>query len=184
MVECATASTPPPFASLDLDRLGATAHGIANRLTGNRYPVDDAADLRADLILAALERWPKFDPSRGRPMAFLAIAMTRAGTSILRAQRTAKRGGRSKTVPLDEAMSAVADRLPAFASVSPIPRRELELELDVRAAIDALPRDLATVCNDFLEAATDGRRRPSLGAAATAALRRHFESVGFSESLS
>ena len=77
MVECATASTPPPFASLDLDRLGATAHGIANRLTGNRYPVDDAADLRADLILAALERWPKFDPSRGRPMAFLAIAMTR-----------------------------------------------------------------------------------------------------------
>lgn len=182
MAECATASTSQRFASLDLDRLGATAHGIANRLTGNRYPVDDAADLRADLILAALERWPKFDPSRGRPMAFLAIAMTRAGTSILRAQRTAKRGGRSKTVPLDEAMSAVADRLPAFASVSPIPRRELEL--DVRAAIDALPRDLATVCNDFLEAATDGRRRPSLGAAATAALRRHFESVGFSESLS
>lgn len=112
-------------------------------------------------------------------MAFLAIAMTRAGTSILRAQRTAKRGGRSKTVPLDEAMSAVADRLPAFASASQIPRRELEL--DVRAAIDALPKDLATVCNDFLEAATDGRRRPSLGVAATAALRRHFESVGFSE---
>ena len=182
MAECATASTSQRFASLDLDRLGATAHGIANRLTGNRYPVDDAADLRADLILAALERWPKFDPSRGRPMAFLAIAMTRAGTSILRAQRTAKRGGRSKTVPLDEAMSAVADRLQAFASVSPIPRRELEL--DVRAAIDALPRDLATVCNDFLEAATDGRRRPSLGAAATAALRHHFESVGFSEHMS
>ena len=182
MAECATASTSQRFASLDLDRLGATAHGIANRLTGNRYPVDDAADLRADLILAALERWPKFDPSRGRPMAFLAIAMTRAGTSILRAQRTAKRGGRSKTVPLDEAMSAVADRLPAFASVSPIPRRELEL--DVRAAIDALPKDLATVCNDFLEAATDGRRRPSLGAAATAALRHHFESVGFSENFS
>ena len=182
MAECATASTSQRFASLDLDRLGATAHGIANRLTGNRYPVDDAADLRADLILAALERWPKFDPSRGRPMAFLAIAMTRAGTSILRAQRTAKRGGRSKTVPLDEAMSAVADRLPAFASVSPIPRRELEL--DVRAAIDALPRDLATVCNDFLEAATDGRRRHSLGAAASAALRRHFESVGFSEHMS
>ena len=179
MVECARVSPSQPFASLDLDRLGATAHGIANRLTGNRYPVDDAADLRADLILAALERWPKFDPSRGRPMAFLAIAMTRAGTSILRAQRTAKRGGRSKTVPLDEAMSAVADRLPAFASASQIPRRELEL--DVRAAIDALPKDLATVCNDFLEAATDGRRRPSLGVAATAALRRHFESVGFSE---
>ena len=182
MAECATASTSQRFASLDLDRLGATAHGIANRLTGNRYPVDDAADLRADLILAALERWPKFDPSRGRPMAFLAIAMTRAGTSILRAQRTAKRGGRSKTVPLDEAMSAVADRLPAFASASPIPRRELEL--DVRAAIDALPRDLATVCNSFLEAATDGRRRPSLDAAASAALRRHFESVGFSEHMS
>ncbi len=54
----------------------------------------------------------------------------------------------------------------------------------VRAAIDALPGDLATVCNDFLKAATDGRRRPSLGAAATAALRHHFESVGFSENFS
>ncbi len=182
MAECATASTSQQFTSLDLDRLGATAHGIANRLTGNRYPVDDAADLRADLILAALERWPKFDPSRGRPMAFLAIAMTRAGTSILRAQRTAKRGGRSTKVPLDEAMSAVADRLPAFASATPIPRRELEL--DVRAAIDALPEDLGAVCDDFLEVASDGRRRPSLGAAATASLRRHFESVGLSEQLS
>lgn len=182
MVECARVSPSQPFASLDLDRLGATAHGIANRLTGNRYPVDDAADLRADLILAALERWPKFDPSRGRPMAFLAIAMTRAGTSILRAQRTAKRGGRSTKVPLDKAMSAVADRLPAFASASPIPRQELEL--DVRAAIDALPEDLGAVCDDFLEVASDGRRRPSLGAAATAALRHHFESVGFSENFS
>ena len=182
MAECATGSPSQPFASLDLDRLGATAHGIANRLTGNRYPVDDAADLRADLILAALERWPKFDPSRGRPMAFLAIAMTRAGTSILRAQRTAKRGGRSTMVPLDEAMAAGADRLPAFAAASSIGRRDLEL--DVRAAIDALPKDLAAVCNDFLEAATDGRRRPSLGAAATAALRRHLASVGFSENFS
>jgi hypothetical protein len=116
-------------------------------------------------------------------MAFLAIAMTRAGTSILRAQRAAKRGGRSTKVPLDKAMSAVADRYcRRFASASPIARQELEL--DVRAAIDALPEDLAAVCNDFLEAATDGRRRPSLGAAATAALRRHFESVGFSEHMS
>ena len=182
MAECATASTSQRFASLDLDRLGATAHGIANRLTGNRYPVDDAADLRADLILAALERWPKFDPSRGRPMAFLAIAMTRAGTSILWTQHAAKRGGRSTTVPIDDAMAAGHGRYPSLTSASPIARRDFEL--DVRAAIDALPEDLATVCNDFLEAATDGRRRPTLGAAATVALRRHFESVGFSEDLS
>ena len=182
MAECATASTSQRFASLDLDRLGATAHGIANRLTGNRYPVDDAADLRADLILAALERWPKFDPSRGRPMAFLAIAMTRAGTSILRTQHAAKRGGRSTTVPIDDAMAAGHGRYPSLTSASPIARRDFEL--DVRAAIDALPEDLATVCNDFLEAATDGRRRHSLGAAATAALRHHFESVGFSENFS
>ena len=182
MAECATASTSQRFASLDLDRLGATAHGIANRLTGNRYPVDDSADLRADLILAALERWPKFDPSRGRPMAFLAIAMTRAGTSILRAQHAAKRGGQTTTLPLSDVPGAGHGRAPSLSVVCSIARRELEL--DVRAAIDALPKDLATVCNDFLEAATDGRRRPSLGAAATAALRHHFESVGFSENLS
>lgn len=182
MVECATVSPSQPFASLDLDRLGATAHGIANRLTGNRYPFDDAADLRADLILAALERWPKFDPSRGRPMAFLAIAMTRAGTSILRAQHAAKRGGQTTTLPLSDVPGAGHGRAPSLSVVYPIARRELEL--DVRAAIDALPEDLAAVCNSFLEAATDGRRRPSLGAAASAALRRHFESVGFSEHMS
>ena len=182
MIECATASPSQQFASLDLDKLGATAHGIANRLTGNRYPVDDAADVRADLILAALERWPKFDPSRGRPMAFLAIAMTRAGTSMLRAQHAAKRGGQTTTLPLPDELGAGHGRAPSLSVVSPIARRELEL--DVRAAIDALPEDLAAVCNSFLEAATDGRRRPSLGAAASVALRRHFESVGFSENLS
>ena len=79
-------------------------------------------------------------------------------------------------------MAAGADRQPSFTAASSIGRRDLEL--DVRVAIDALPKDLATVCNDFLEAATDGRRRPSLGAAATSALRRHFESVGFSENFS
>ena len=182
MVERGPFAAPSAFDTLDVDRLGATAHGVASRLVGCGRDGDSHAEFRSDLILAALERWPKFDPSRGRPMAFLAIAMTRAGTSILRAQHAAKRGGRSTTVPLDEAMAAGADRQPSFTAASSIGRRDLEL--DVRAAIDALPRDLATVCNDFLEAAMDGRRRPSLGAAATAALRHHFESVGFLENFS
>jgi len=182
VVEIAPSPSRCRFDSLDLDRLGATAHGVATRLIGRRHLDDGGADLRADLILAALERWPKFDPSRGHPMAFLAIAMTRAGTSIFRAQHAAKRGGRSTTVPIDDAMAAGPRRYPSLTSASPIARRELEL--DVRAAIDALPEDLAAVCNSFLEAATDGRRRPSLGAAATAALRHHFESVGFSENFS
>jgi DNA-directed RNA polymerase specialized sigma24 family protein len=162
--------------------LGATAHGVASRLVGCGRDGDSHAEFRSDLILAALERWPKFDPSRGRPMAFLAIAMTRAGTSILRAQHAAKRGGQTTTLPLSDVPGAGHGLAPSLSVVYPIARRELEL--DVRAAIDALPRDLATVCNSFLEAATDGRRRPSLGAAASAALRRHFESVGFSEHMS
>ncbi len=182
MVEIAPSPSRYRFDSLDLDRLGATAHGVATRLIGRRHLNDGGADLRADLILGALERWPKFDPSRGRPMAFLAIAMTRAGTSILRAQHAAKRGGQTTTLPLSDVPGAGHGRAPSLSVVYPIARRELEL--DVRAAIDALPRDLATVCNSFLEAATDGRRRPSLSAAATAALRHHFESVGFSENFS
>ena len=182
MVERGPFAAPSAFDTLDVDRLGATAHGVANRLVGCGRDGDSHAEFRSDLILAALERWPKFDPSRGRPMAFLAIAMTRVGTSILRTQHAAKRGGRSTTVPIDDAMAAGHGRYPSLTSASPIARRDFEL--DVRAAIDALPEDLATVCNDFLEAATDGRRRPSLGAAATAALRHHFESVGFWEHMS
>ena len=182
MVELAPSPPHRGFDALDIDRLGAVAHGVANRLAGPSRKGDGHADLRSDLILAALERWPRFKPSRGRPMAFLAVAMTRAGTSSLRAQRAAKRGGRSTTVPLDDAMAAGSGRHRSLTTASPIPRRDIEL--DVCAAIGGLPEGLATVCNDFLEAATDGRRRPSLGAAATVALRRHFESVGFSEDLS
>lgn len=182
MVERGPFAAPSAFDTLDVDRLGATAHGVASRLVGCGRDGDSHAEFRSDLILAALERWPKFDPSRGRPMAFLAIAMTRAGTSIFRAQHAAKRGGQTTTLPLSDVPGAGHGRYPSLTSASPIARRDFEL--DVRAAIDALPEDLATVCNDFLEAATDGRRRPSLGAAATAALRRHFESVGFSEHMS
>ncbi|GJQ29664.1 MAG: hypothetical protein HBSAPP03_15480 [Phycisphaerae bacterium] len=182
MIELAPSPIHRAFDAIDIDRLGAVAHGVANRLAGPCRRGDGHADLRSDLILAALERWPRFKPSRGRPMAFLAVAMTRAGASILRAQHAAKRGGRSTNVPLSDAMAAKPGRYPSLTTVSPIARRDLEL--DVRAAVDDLPEDLATVCNDFLEAATDGRRRPTLGAAATVALRRHFESVGFSEDLS
>ena len=182
MVELAPSLIHRGFDAIDIDRLGAVAHGVANRLAGPCRRGGGHADLRSDLILAALERWPRFKPSRGRPMAFLAVAMTRAGASILRAQHATKRGGRSTTVPLDDAMAAGSGRHRSPTTASPIPRRELQL--DVRTVIDALPEDLATVCNDFLEAATDGRRRPTLGAAATVALRRHFESVGFSEDLS
>ncbi len=184
MVEIAPSPSRYRFDSLDLDRLGATAHGVATRLIGRRHPVDDGgADLRADLILAALERWPKFDPSRGRPMAFLAIAMTRAGTSIFRAQHAAKRGGRSTTVPLDDAMAAGHGRYPSLSvgiPDRPAGSRTRRPRRDRRPARGPC----GTVCNSFLEAATDGRRRPSLGAAASAALRRHFESVGFSEHMS
>ncbi|MBL8765261.1 MAG: hypothetical protein JNM07_13435 [Phycisphaerae bacterium] len=182
MVKLAPSPIRVSFDAIDIDRLGAVAHGLANRLAGPCRKGDGHADLRSDLILAALDRWPRFKPSRGRPMAFLAVAMTRAGVSILRAQHAAKRGGRTATMPLDDAMAAGRRPHASLTTVSPIARRDLEL--DVRTAIDGLPEDLATVCNDFLEAATDGRRRPTLGVAAAAALRRHFESVGLSKHLS
>jgi len=177
-------AAPPPctFASLDIDRVAAIAHGVATRLGGRPSPDDAHADLRSDLMLAALERWPKFNASRGRSMAFLAVAMTRAGTSILRAQHAAKRGGRSTTVSLGDPIGNVQERHPSLVTANPLKRRDLEL--DVRAAIDALPDDLATVCNDFLDAATDGRRRPVLSDAAAAALRDHFGTCGLSEYLS
>jgi len=133
-------AAPPPctFASLDIDRVAAIAHGVATRLGGRPSPDDAHADLRSDLMLAALERWPKFNASRGRSMAFLAVAMTRAGTSILRAQHAAKRGGRSTTVSLGDPIGNVQERHPSLVTANPLKRRDLKL--DVRAAIDALAR--------------------------------------------
>lgn len=181
MVELAPGATPPGFTGLDLDRVRAIAHGQVCRMTGRRRLDEDGLDMRSELVVAALERWPRFEPERGRPLAFIAIAMSNAGTSILRSQNAAKRGGGTTTVSVGE--------FPREQVCSPLSGRrrdelaQADLELDVADAIECLPPVLAATCREFLDAATDGRRRPSLGSAASA-LREHFESRGLKEYVS
>jgi hypothetical protein len=181
MVEFAPGATLPDYSGLDLDRVRAIAHGQACRLTGQRRLDENGLDLRSELVLAALERWPRFEPERGRPLAFIAIAMSNAGTSILRSQNAAKRGGRTTTVSVGE--------FPREQVCMPTSGHfcdelaQADLAIDVAEAVECLPPDLAATCREFLDAAADGRRRPSLGSAASA-LREHFESRGLKEYVS
>ncbi|MGD9791228.1 MAG: hypothetical protein AB7Q00_09310 [Phycisphaerales bacterium] len=180
MVELASCTSFPDYCGLDLDQVRAVAHRQACRLTGRCRLDEDGLDLRSDLVLAALERWPRFEPRRGRPMAFVAIAMSNAGASILRRRRAAKRGGDTTTVSLGEVMPGQIRGAPSGRHPDDTAHRELRLDVD--QAISALPQDLARACRDFLEAAKDGRRHPSLGAAAPA-LRERFEALGLQEYL-
>lgn len=180
MLELAHRTGAPEYRGLDLDQVRAIAHRQACRLSGRRRLDDDGLDLRSDLVLAALERWPRFEPTRGRPMAFIAIAMSNAGASILRCRGAAKRGGDTTTVSLGEVVPGQIRGTPSGRHPDNTSHRELRLDLD--HAISNLPQDLARACRDFLDAATDGRRRPSLGAAAPA-LRERFEALGLQEYL-
>lgn len=181
MVEFAPGETLPDYSGLDMDRVRAIAHGQACRLTGRGRLDEDGLDLRSELVLAALQRWPRFEPERGRPLAFIAIVMSNAGASILRSQNAAKRGGRTTTVSVGE--------FPHEQVCSPLSGRrrdefsQADIELDVAEAVECLPPNLAATCREFLDAATDGRRRPSLGSAESA-LREHFESRGLKEYVS
>ncbi|HMN41205.1 MAG TPA: sigma factor [Phycisphaerales bacterium] len=181
MVEFAPGEKTPDYTGLDLDRVRAIAHGQACRLTGRRRLDEDGLDLRSELVLAALERWPRFEPERGRPLAFIAIAMSNAGMSILRSQNAAKRGGETTTVSVGEFPREQVCRPLSGRRRDEVARADLEL--DVAEAVECLPADLAATCRGFLDAATDGRRRPSLGSAALA-LREHFESRGLKEYVS
>jgi hypothetical protein len=113
-------------------------------------------------------------------MAFIAIAMSNAGASILRRRSAVKRGGEATTVSLGEVTPGQIRGTPSGRHPDDTAHRELRLDLD--HAVSALPQDLAQTCRDFLDAATDGRRRPSLGAAAPA-LRERFEALGLQEYL-
>ncbi|MCW5775864.1 MAG: hypothetical protein KIS87_05395 [Phycisphaeraceae bacterium] len=160
-----------PELCLDLDRVQAIAHRQACRLTGRKRLDEDGRDLRSELVLAALERWPRYEPERGRPTAFLAISMANHGRSVLRRQRAAKRGGNAVTV-------SVSDVAPSRLLVPGRSREELvDLAHDVRVAVEALPPDLASVCREYL-----GGHRTTLGDAAPA-LRERFESLGLKEYL-
>lgn len=156
---------------LYLDQVRAIAHRQACRLTGRKRLDEDGRDLRAELVLAALERWPRYEPARGRPTAFLAISMANHGRSVLRRQNAAKRGGNTITVSVNEVAPGQL-RAPGRS------RQELaDLAHDVRLAVEDLPPDLASVCREYLEG-----QRISLGDAVPA-LRERFESLGLKEYL-
>ena len=161
----------PVFDDLDLDRVRAIAHRQACRLTGRKRLDEDGRDLCAELVLAALERWPRYEPERGRPLAFLAIAMSNAGKSLLRRQNAAKRGGNAVTV-------SVSDVAPNELRAPGRSRQELaDLAHDVRLAVESLPSDLASVCREYL-----GGQRTSLGDAAPA-LRERLTALNLQEYL-
>ncbi len=185
---CDFQTADSPWQGLDLDHARAVAYRQARAIAGNGATREDVCDLQSDLVLAALERWPRFDPSRGRARAFTSVCISRAGTSMFRARSAAKRGGCQNTLSLDQMVQAGTEPRIRFAAPSRDRDRvrDVDLSHDVSTAIAVLPPDLRATCQRFLMGASDPtspRRTPRLGNVA-ARLREHFEPLGLKEYVS
>jgi RNA polymerase sigma-70 factor (ECF subfamily) len=98
----------------------------ASRLvTASGFPRDDWEDLRQELLLDYLERLPQFDPNRGDARGFM-FGVVRHRAARMAVQRT--RRVRAEASLRESRTTAVAP--------------ELDLSLDVAAAVNRLPAHL------------------------------------------
>ncbi len=167
---------------LDLDHVRAVAFRQARTIAGNGATREDVRDLQSDLVLAALQRWPRFDASRGRARAFTAVCISRAAASMFRARSAVKRGGSQRTHSLNQMKQAGKEPNARFVNSSRErdETRDADLHRDLTKAIAMLPPDLRITCQRFLSSASDPtspRRAPQLGKVAMQ-LREHFEPLG------
>jgi hypothetical protein len=185
---CDFQTADSPWQGLDLDHARAVAYRQARSIAGNGATREDVRDLQSDLVLAALQRWSRFDPSRGRARAFTAVCISRAAASIYRARSAAKRGGSASTLSLDQMVqTGMESSVGVVDSSRDRDRvRDVDIQHDVSTAIGVLPPDLRMTCQRFLAVVSDptsSRRTPPLGNVA-ARLREHFEPLGLKEYLS
>jgi RNA polymerase sigma factor (sigma-70 family) len=101
-----------------------------------RDPAIDRDDLVQQLLLALLERRPKYDPARGTPVGFGFQVVQNASVSLLRKLRAEKRAPRG--VP--ESLRGVADNREPDENLRDVGEALRGLELDERSIATLLAR--------------------------------------------
>jgi RNA polymerase sigma factor (sigma-70 family) len=131
-------------------------------------------DLRQELTLAVLDRWPKFDPERGTRIAFLSVVIGSRAAKLRRERMVYLRN--YKPVPLEACDPADLDH--QRQDDGPL----LDRALDVQMLLDTLPPDLRQIAELLqVEPAAEVARR--LGTtrhklrSQLRQIRRHFRSL-------
>ena len=104
------------------------------RAVENRQNRDD---LRQDLLVAAVERWPRYKPSKGAPATFLSTVIRRRRLDIVRDSSTITAGARMQLRTWEE--------VPESRLIYSPSGREA-LRMDVRIVVASLPAQLQRLC--------------------------------------
>lgn len=140
----------------------------------------DASDERAELWVAIISQWDRYDPARGAPEAFVnQIAKTRI-VSSLRKARAEKRS--LKVVPIGQRDIGRDFRFPP----PPDPVAALDLRIDVQAVLDRMPAYERALCEELktkaLKPVAESLGVPrSTVRGHTASIRVQFEVAGLGE---
>jgi Sigma-70 region 2 len=102
----------------------------------------DDRDLLQDLVTTAVEKWPRYLPTRGAASTFLATVMRRRRISLDREDLAAKRGFGFRR---QEWAQIPPDRLSFTASA------RMALRMDVWILVAALPSDLKRLCLTLMQ---------------------------------
>ena len=168
----------------------------ARKLVGKAgLTLTDLPDLEHELSLQVLRRMSAFNPDRGNWAAFVTVVVTSWGSSLLRARYAAKRDHR-RTRPLpvptepDERGRTGSEETPSqrghdarLGRQSLDEQEQLELRLDVQAALDRLPPDLRPLA-DRLQHITIAELAREMGLPRTTLyelierIRRRFQKMG------
>jgi len=145
------------YAGLDAYAV-ARVRGAASRLVRTAgFSESDRDDLEQELVLDLLERLPKFDPERATLPTFVARVIAHRVSALVGARCTAHRDGRLNVLSLqdeiDDGEGAGVERWTEIAEGDDRRRSETEgrdadvdLRLDLAAALAALPPGLRALC--------------------------------------
>jgi RNA polymerase sigma-70 factor (ECF subfamily) len=110
----------------------------------------DREDIEQELTLHLLERWDRYDPSRGSERTFVARVIDNEVARLLRDRRRLKRGCMRVTCSLNEMIPDEEDGWVERAATIPAGLNHEELRdvaLDLADALEELPGALRALCD-------------------------------------
>jgi RNA polymerase sigma-70 factor, ECF subfamily len=123
------------------------------------YIESDLLDIQADLLTDLLVRWRKYDPTKGKPGAFIASLVEHKVASLLRHRRAKRRHYRRCCVSLNTMITdpdgrgvELAQTLSAQGKLGVVShekndvQRAIELRADVASILAQLPPNLRKLC--------------------------------------
>lgn len=147
-----------PLSPNDLHGVMRQADAAARRLQCRlRLPAADIDDLRQDLLLDCLTRWPAFDATRGSVGAFAALVIRHRATRIADSLVRQRRRSAGVPISLDAPIRGIAgatiadglveaDGLAAWHGQKPDPFDRVDRRLDVERVVAAADPSDAMLC--------------------------------------